>query len=535
MCVVVLRVFCLFVCHTNERLHNSVRYNEHRFGPETWENNLFNSVTKLGKSRRVVYRWRHDVHTTWIADAKNRENVQGRFDLHEPILCKQVKPRLLSLPANNCFYGYFDQRPIDQQGRWHLFHRTTAIRRHPSATDTAEIWIATLDESEVPRKIAETTAWNYQQGSFAQFLPEQDHTIIFNDRSADNSHFQSVILDISSGNKKCIPHPIADLSSDGRFGLSLNFSRLLAYRPGYGYADIPDPYAAVNRPQEDGLRVVDLKTGTARLVISLDQLYDQFFAERIEGEEQKIIINHAGFSPNGRQAVMLVRLFSRSPPFPTLTIVVDIETGKAHKIYDFVSHYNWKDETTLLATGINSFVRDNKKPIKTIEIDAVNGEAISINEEFFVGDGHCTYSTDQRFILFDSYSNKEFPYRKLQVYDLEMSKGVTLGYFFSDPDFVNNDADLRCDLHPRWLPDGSGITFDSTHEGFRGVYFISMAEVVSAFQADFPEPIESQLRKEFLKKMKDVQTAKRMERKKRRRREKYAKVRKMIAVKLGWS
>ena len=40
-------------------------------------------------------------------------------------------------------------------------------------------------------------------------------------------------------------------------------------------------------------------------------------------------------------------------------------------------------------------------------------------------------------------------------------------------------VDLRCDLHPRWMPGGSAVTFDSIHEGYRGIYRADLSAIVS--------------------------------------------------------
>jgi Tol biopolymer transport system component len=89
----------------------------------------------------------------------------------------------------------------------------------------------------------------------------------------------------------------------------------------------------------------------------------------------------------------------------------------------------------------------------------------AIDPEFFTADGHCSYSPDLRWLLYDSYPISG--YRNLYLYSLEYQHGRRLGGFYSDP---RSDGDIRCDLHPRWSRSGQTITFDSTHEGYRGIY-----------------------------------------------------------------
>jgi hypothetical protein len=56
--------------------------------------------------------------------------------------------------------------------------------------------------------------------------------------------------------------------------------------------------------------------------------------------------------------------------------------------------------------------------------------------------------------------------QRLRVHDLQGRRGHELGQFLSPAVPV---IDLRCDLPPRWLPDGR-VSFHSTHEGFRAVH-----------------------------------------------------------------
>ena len=50
---------------------------------------------------------------------------------------------------------------------------------------------------------------------------------------------------------------------------------------------------------------------------------------------------------------------------------------------------------------------------------------------------------------------------------------------FRHPTGPNSIVEVRCDLHPRWSPDGKIVTVDSIHDGQRAVYLL---ELEPAFQ-----------------------------------------------------
>ena len=85
-----------------------------------------------------------------------------------------------------------------------------------------------------------------------------------------------------------------------------------------------------------------------------------------------------------------------------------------------------------------------------------------------------SFSPDGRFMLSDTYPNQE-RYKRLRIYSHEKDAIVTLGYF---KELENACTDVRCDLHPRWNRSGDAITFDSVHEGFRGIYEIKLTDDV---------------------------------------------------------
>jgi Tol biopolymer transport system component len=53
---------------------------------------------------------------------------------------------------------------------------------------------------------------------------------------------------------------------------------------------------------------------------------------------------------------------------------------------------------------------------------------------------------------------------------------LPLGTFFVPEIYRHPNVYSRCDLHPRWRPDGRMLGFNSVHEGSRQVYVIDIAE-----------------------------------------------------------
>jgi hypothetical protein len=65
--------------------------------------------------------------------------------------------------------------------------------------------------------------------------------------------------------------------------------------------------------------------------------------------------------------------------------------------------------------------------------------------------------------------------RELLLYNMEKEEIQSLGHFPFPKDIKD---DWRCDLHPRWSPDGNYISIDSVHEGTRQIYVIDVRGIV---------------------------------------------------------
>lgn len=370
-------------------------------------------------------------------------------------------PERLSPPRGQYFFGYYDVAAWSDDERFHLCHKVDFCDRLPGPEDVAVLGTIRVSDGEFT-PFAETTAWNFQQGSLLQWMPNSaGREVIFNRRSGGT--FVGVIRNLETGSERVLERAVAAVSPDGRRALSINFARLFDFRPGYGYAGVPDPFASHLHPADDGVFVTDLSDGSSRLIVSFADVH-RMFPEQTQGK--LLLINHVTFNTQGNRFLFLVRNNpgGRGGGWSTLMLTADLNGENVWRLHDWgmVSHYHWRDRDRVIcycspggAHGL--YVLTDR----TRETELVDGD-------FFRADGHCSYSPDRRRLLYDSYPSEE-GYRSLYVYDLESRRGRLLGEFRSPSPAI---IDIRADLHPRWSPSGRRISFDSIHEGFRGLYVV---------------------------------------------------------------
>lgn len=372
------------------------------------------------------------------------------------------------------FFGYYDVPAWNESQKYHLCHRVKFWDRLPQKDDIAEIGLIDVyNQDFIP--VAETTAWNFQQGAMLQWNPlSPEDEIIFNIREGEL--YRTAILNIKTQKNRILDRAVANVDPTGRYGLSINFNRLFDFRPGYGYAGVTDPYLDDNHPSEDGIFLVDMEKGTSKLIIPLEQIWE-FTKSSFKGEDKKILINHITFNTDGTRFVFLVRNFPEKEKRWATAILTANTDGSDMFIlsdYSYASHYHWRDNEHIVfharceegsSLGDQLYVLKDKTHI----VEA-------IDSGFFLKDGHCSYSPNREWMLYDSYPDKE-NYRHLYLYNLKHKKGIDLGQYYA---FPHISGDIRCDLHPRWNRTGTAISFDSIHEGQRHVYYADLKKVMES-------------------------------------------------------
>lgn len=364
------------------------------------------------------------------------------------------------------FFGYYDLQPFSSDNRLHLAHRVSFMDRLQKAGDRCDIGLIDLTDRSF-HKLTETESWNFQQGAMLQWNPIAPNSqILFN--CFREGEYQTCCLDIRNNATRYLSRPVANVSRDGKWGLSINFSRLYDFRPGYGYPCKQDPHFYENHPAEDGVFLVDMVTGNSRLILSLETLWN-FTGSYFDGD-RKLVINHITWNPDATRFVLLLRNFpTDARPHRTAVITADRNGENLFLLsdYGYFSHYYWEGPRDLIAYA------DGKElavcqGIQNYRLQDLSYNGSIIDAQSFPEDNHMSLSPCGRYLLNDAYpdENRE---QKLFVYDLREKENISLGRFYSP---VFPVIDIRCDLHPRWSYHSGLVSFDSVHEGFRGIYTI---------------------------------------------------------------
>lgn len=385
-----------------------------------------------------------------------------QLDLHPEVsLLRPEEFSQVKLGHSEMFFGYYDKSSWSPNMDQIVLHKLNSY----SCVDI----VIFNKGSKSCQTIAQSTTWNYQQGSMAQWLPESNgKKVVFND--VVQNMLSARILSVDNGKEKVINWPIQAIHPSGKKALTLNYKRLDRIRPEYGYSP-PVGNFSENQPlNQDGIWKVDLDSGNGSLIISLAELIEHIPREEMLNSEHKV--NHILYSPSGKRFVFLHRWVSVKGKFSRL-YVAD-ESGKDLRLLmddRMVSHYNWQDDENLIVWGRTEKAGDRYYLINVTTGDwAVLGEGVLDK----YGDGHPSFSPDKRWIITDTYPDKARQ-RHLLLYNVQQREIITLGRFLAPLKF---DGAFRCDLHPRWSPDGKWISIDSAHEGIRLNYLLDLSAIV---------------------------------------------------------
>jgi Tol biopolymer transport system component len=411
--------------------------------------------------------------------------LRAQRNLHQCLLTTNDDQNGLSYSAYRLqqgnyptFFGYFDKTPFSRGNTKILAMVMTSKRDWIVRNKYQPIQIGYFNFSEVAvgssrfNKLGVTDSWSWQQGCMLQWLPGKAENLVFYNCLVEEQ-YGSVIQDVTTRQVvRSFSHPLYAISPDGRSGVSLNFSRLERLRPGYGYSNFPDTTVGKVAPNDDGIWWVDLASGQAELLLSLQSLAQYVPLPTMPGATH--YVNHLVFSPDGTKLLFL-HLWQgddqKSGTRKNRLLVYDLVAGALSVVEDeaIVSHFSWLSNTEVIATRLSPAegMRYCIYDIQNRSRRYPQGE-----ERFPHEDGHPSPSPDLNWLVTDTYPDR-YGDQHLHLLSLRDDRAFNLGNFYSPPRYRGV---VRCDMHPRWDRSGKRICFDSTHNGNRALYVIELGD-----------------------------------------------------------
>lgn len=372
--------------------------------------------------------------------------------------------QLVNNGKEHLYASYYGINSFSQNDKYATVLETDIRHRLPTEEDPATLGLVNLETMEfIP--LAETRAWNFQQGCMAHWLGNSpDSLIIYNDLR--NGKFVSIILNVHSKEEiKTIPYPVSAVSPDGEKAASINFTRLRHTRADYGYGgDGQVNNIDTTFPEDDGLFLVDLDSGDAELIVSIGDVKDLVPSD----PEPKIeYFNHTLFSRGGSKIFWLARA---RPNRNTTSLIVNIDgTGLTKCFPDGWggSHFDWLNDDELMVTAEYEATQYGH-----ILFTPGEDNYKRLGDGLLDYDGHGTFSKDQKWMVTDTYPyGSALREQKIYLMDMATQAVLPLGRFVEPEEFSGH---WRCDIHCRWSTSGNLIGFNSTHTGSRQAYLLKL-------------------------------------------------------------
>jgi hypothetical protein len=357
------------------------------------------------------------------------------------------------------FFGYYDKCPLSTYDSFLIYHTNTyPTRQFPDSIMSVEIVLQEASSGKLLVRLP-SSSYNWQQGCRAHWL--NNDLMVFNDFEEVTGNYVACVFSASNLRKvKGFAFPIQDTFGTDYF-LSLNYRRLMALRPDYGYRNLP-PLTKVQLAdvENDGIWRIEYDSGKSQLLVSFADMCRVAPKSSFAAAIHKA--NHVMISPSGDKFIFLHRYYVGKRRFDRL-MLANAETGDLRLLADYgiVSHCFWADENTILG-----YLRGpgNKDAYWLIDVATGNFTRFGDGVLDKYGDGHPHVHGD--WFVTDTYPDKA-RMQHLILANWKTGEFRELGEFFHGFEY---SGETRCDLHPRFSPDGKSVFFDSVFDGKRRLY-----------------------------------------------------------------
>lgn len=380
------------------------------------------------------------------------QQVLYRLRTRKRIITTKYNYKCISKPNTHVFFGYYDISPFNIKTDEIIYNNLI------EKENKLHLILSRLSDDK-EQELAETRAWNWQQGCRLRWMPNNSREIVFNDFDGD-SYF-SRIINVDTKDERSILAPLYDISQDGKYGLSIDFERLGVKRPGYGYTCRP-----YNEEEHDlkkeGIELINILDNTKQMILTYGEI--QKISGCNTGDLKNNYINHLCFSPSG-QKFLFFWLTADNSWHKAFLLVHNIITNETKVLENIekVSHYVWQDEDNIICTAA-----DEKHQWHYYKYNVSSGEKILLCPSILNIDGHPSIYDNSK-LLTDTYPNV-MGFQRLYIADYNGTYNELLEVY-SD---CRTEGEKRTDLHPRLNKNKSIVCVDSNQNKFRTILLIKL-------------------------------------------------------------
>lgn len=350
---------------------------------------------------------------------------------------------------HHIFFGYYDKVPLK-------YNKLLAVCVEAGLDDSNLAGLGYFDVDDELQNVGEfkllreTYLWNWQQGARLMWHPTLSDTVLYN--CLENDKPVTTFHRLTDDHLEKIPYPLYDISNDGRYLLSLDFSELAHKRPGYGYPNIkPDMLPLELR---SNIILYDVQAQAVKRVISKESMKD-LLPEDIDFDYG--YFNHLSFQPSSRHFLFYFISKNKSKRL-TFAIVCSMETFELRVLSfsGFMSHYTWKGDDGLIVfteqNGVKGYYEFNLKDPSVTPVEYYKKFSL---------DGHPTFN--KSFLVTDCYPI--WPTNKQKIFKLSPGLPPVVLASFQTP--LSFTGEVRCDLHPRSFDRGIICDYASLKDNVR--------------------------------------------------------------------
>lgn len=243
--------------------------------------------------------------------------IAGSSSMYAQTDAIELEMEQLTSGKKHHFFGYIGQCqtiPWNGSGQYILGLEINAIDRMPIPGEAATIFLIDTKDQNKLLRIDKTHAWNPQQGTMFYWNPlSSEKQFFFNDMDVETGEVYTVVYDVEKKKRvhtyryKDTPIGNGGVATNGSAWLGLNYGRLARLRLVTGYPGANDWSKNEIAPKNDGMFIVDTKSGQKRLLVSYHQLERKLKERDPDLMHSGLFINHTLWNRDCDRVYFFVR------------------------------------------------------------------------------------------------------------------------------------------------------------------------------------------------------------------------------------